>query len=311
MILVAGESLIDLIVGPDGQIHASPGGGPFNAARTMARLGRPTRFLGRFSADPFGQLLTGRLVYDQVELARTEPVPEPTALAVVAVGLGGIARYWFHLTGTAGFRSDLVAAERALEPGVTALHVGTLGLVVEPMAGAVERLVADLPRSVLLLVDPNCRPTATSDADGYRARVRRILGRADVVKTSTEDLAFLVPDRGVADAARTLLEWGARCALVTDGPASVRVFTGDEQLTAPVPMVTVVDTVGAGDAFGGGFLAWWVGHGLGRDDLTDPRRLLAGARAAAEVAALTCTKAGAEPPWREELDGRDGWGRTD
>ena len=311
MILVAGESLIDLIVGPNGQIHTSPGGGPFNAARTMARLGQPTRFLGQFSADPFGQLLTDQLVHDEVELARTEPVPEPTALAVVAVGPGGVPRYWFHLSGTAGFRSDLVAAGRALEPGATALHVGTLGLVVEPMAGAVEQLVADLPRSVLLLVDPNCRPEATPDGDGYRARVRRILARTDIVKTSAEDLAFLVPDRGVADAARTLLEWGARCVLVTDGPASVRAFTEDEQLTAPVPPVTVADTVGAGDAFGGGFLAWWVERGLGRDGLADPRLLLAAARAAAEVAALTCTKTGAEPPWRHELDGSGGWDGTD
>jgi fructokinase len=302
MILVAGESLIDLIVGPDGQIHASPGGGPFNAARTMARLGQPTRFLGQFSADPFGKLLTDRLVHDNVGLTDTDPVPEPTALAVVTVGPAGIPRYWFHLAGTAGFRSDLVTADGALEPGVAALHVGTLGLVVEPMATAVERLVAELPRPVLLLVDPNCRPEATPDADGYRARVRRILARADVVKTSVEDLGFLVPGGGVTDAARTLLAWGARCVLVTDGPALVRAFAGDEQLTAPVPPVTVADTVGAGDAFGGGFLAWWVEHGLGRDSLADPRWLLAAARAAAQVAALTCTKAGAEPPWRHELD---------
>jgi fructokinase len=307
MILVAGESLIDLIVGPNGEIHASPGGGPFNAARTMARLGQPTRFLGQFSADPFGQLLTDRLVHDEVELARTEPVSVPTALAVVAVGAGGIPRYWFHLAGTAGFRSDLVSADCVLEPGVTALHVGTLGLVIEPMAAAVEQLVADLPRSVLLLVDPNCRPEATPDGDGYRARIRQTMARADIAKTSVEDLAFLVPDRSVADAARTVLEWGARCVLVTDGPSAVRAFTGDEQLTAPVPPVTVVDTVGAGDAFGGGFLAWWVEHGLGRDGLADPLPLLAAVRAAAQVAALTCTKPGAEPPWRHELDGSVGW----
>jgi fructokinase len=306
MILVVGESLIDLIVGPDGQTHASPGGGPFNAARTMGRLGQPTRFLGRFSADPFGQLLADRLAGDQVTLARREPAPVPTTLAVVAVSARGMPRYWFHLLGTAGFLADEVAGH-ALEAGLTALHIGTLGLVVPPMAAAVEQLVADLPRSVLLLVDPNCRPEAIADPEVYRARIRRVMARADLVKASAEDLAFLVPDSGAADAAAALLGWGAGCVLVTDGPAPVRAFTAGVRLTAPVPPVEVVDTIGAGDAFGGGFLAWWTEHGLGRDSLADPRRLLPAIQAGARVASLTCAKAGAEPPWRRELDSSIEW----
>jgi fructokinase len=301
MILVAGESLIDLIVGPRGDVHASAGGGPFNTARTIARLGQPVRFLGRFSADPFGVMLTTKLAEDQVELALPEQVAEPTALAIVSLDDAGVARYWFHLTGTAGFVLDQPSAEQALQADVTALHVGSLGLVVEPMAAAVESLAGQLPQGVLLMLDPNWRASAIPDASAHLGRIRRVLPRTDVLKTSTEDLVFLVPGGDVPSAARTLLGWGARCVLVTDGPAPVQVFTADNQLTVPVPPAEVVDTVGAGDAFGGGFLAWWAERGLAREQLADPGLLEAAAASAAQVAALTCTRAGADPPWQHEM----------
>jgi fructokinase len=309
MILVAGESLIDLIVGPDDGVHASPGGGPFNAVRTIARLGQPTRFLGRFSADPFGQLLTGKLAQDGVELAVPGWVPEPTALAIVALGARGVPEYWFHVAQTAGFVLDQPTAQQALQEDVTALHIGSLGLVVDPMAAELERLVAGLAPDVLLLLDPNWRAQAIRDADAHRARIRHILPRTDILKTSTEDLSFLVPGRGSAEAARILLGWGARCVLLTDGPSSVRAFTGGDELAVQVPPVEVVDTVGAGDAFGGAFLAWWAERGLAREDLAGSPQLLAAVTAAARVASLTCARAGAEPPWRHELDTDEEWGQ--
>ena len=145
MILVAGESLVDLIIRPDGSIYPSPGGGPFNAARTMSRLGQPTRFLGRFSADPFGARLADRLRQDKVEITSAGPVPEPTALAIVALTGYGAPEYWFHLASTAGFQLDRPAAQQALAAGISALHIGTLGLVVEPMATEIEQLVTELP----------------------------------------------------------------------------------------------------------------------------------------------------------------------
>lgn len=319
MILVAGESLIDLIVGPQNDVQARPGGGPFNSARTIARLGHATRFLGRFSADPFGQMLMDSLSRDLIEVTLADPVDAPTALAVVAISAAGVPRYWFHLEGTAGFLLDDAAAERALQAAclapprhggdVSALHVGSLGLTVEPMATGLERLSTGLPLSALLLLDPNCRPQATADADAYRARVGRMLPRTDILKTSTEDLAFLMPGTGVSEAARALLDGGAGCVLVTDGPAVIRAFVGSDQLIVPVPPVEVIDTVGAGDAFGGAFLAWWVENGLARENLRDLVLLRSGIAAAALVASLTCGRAGAEPPWRHELQAIQGWGQ--
>ena len=332
MILVAGESLIDLILtGPaapspgagqpaadwDGgtvtsgsTVLASPGGGPFNAARTIARLGQPARFLGRFSTDPFGDMLAGQLTSDQVELALPDRVPEPTPLAIVALSGAGIPRYWFHLTGTAAFVLDQASAAGALSADVTAVHVGTLGLVVEPMATEVERLAHSLPASVLLFVDPNWRESAIPDAAAHRDRIRRLMPRTDILKTSTEDLGHLAPGRSVPDAAAMLLGWGARCVLVTDGPAPVRAYTATDRLEVAVPPLPVVDTVGAGDAFGGGFLAWWAEHGLAREDLTQTGPLRAAVTAAALVAALTCGRAGADPPWRRDLGGAQDWGHA-
>ena len=303
MILVTCESLMDLIIGPQGVVHAAAGGAGFNTARAIARLGQPARFLGRFSTDPFGELLAGKLAADQVELGLPERVAEPTALAIVSLDDAGVARYWFHLTGTAAFQLDRQSAALAFRKDVLALHVGTLGLVVEPMATVLEDLARELPASVLLMLDPNWREAAIPDAAAHLDRIRRLLPRTDILKTSTEDLGFLVPGRDVPAAARTLLGWGARCVLVTDGPAPVQVFAPDgRQFSVPVPPAEVVDTVGAGDAFGGGFLAWWAEHELSRDQLADSALLAAAATSAARVAALTCTRAGAEPPWRQEMD---------
>jgi fructokinase len=309
MIVVAGESLIDLIYSPKdpGTVLASPGGGPFNAARTIARLGRPARFLGRFSTDPFGRLLAATLAEDKVEMAFPERLTEPTALAVVTVDGTGVPRYWFHLAGTASFALDLPTAESAMTADTEALHIGTMGLAVEPMATALEGLARSLPPPVLLMLDPNWRAQAIPDAAAHRSRLRRLLPRTDVLKVSTEDLPFVVPGSDVSEAAAILLGWGARCVIVTDGPEEVRAFTGDIEVAVPVPPVKVVDTVGAGDALGGGFLAWWTERRLTRGQLADPGLLRAGLRAAAEVAAMTCGRAGADPPWRHELRTAQCW----
>jgi fructokinase len=306
-VVVAGEALIDLVAGADGQVRAHLGGGPYNAARTMARLGAATTFFGRLAGDRFGRLLREQLTEDGVGIAVAEPSGRPSTLAVVAVDDAGIASYSFYLDGTSVADLDYPAAKRALPAGPTALHVGSLGLLMEPVGTATERLLADVPAGTLVLLDPNCRPGAVADRDAYRGRIDVFARRADIVKASTEDLAYLYPGLPSAEAATALLAAGPSLVLVTDGPHPARAFLPGAVLAEPVPAVPVADTIGAGDAFGGGFLAWWLAHDLRREDLRDPDRVGAALQAAAAVAALTCARPGADPPARADLLARNWW----
>jgi fructokinase len=308
MIAVTGEALIDMVADQDGRITARPGGGPFNTARTIGRLGLSPAFLGRLSADRFGRLLRASLDADGVTPAVTGPADAPTTLAVVDVDPAGSPRYRFYLDGTSAPALEYPALAGALPGGVTALYAGGLALVMEPIATSIDRLIAsDLPPGALLMIDPNCRPEVITDRRGYLARLSRILRRADVAKVSAEDLDYLAPGTPAAAAAAALLGQGPALVLLTDGPHPARAFLRDEVISADVPAVTVADTVGAGDAFGGAFLAWWSGNELTRADLHRPGPVREALRAAAQVASLTCTRVGAEPPWLAEVRDRPGW----
>ena len=186
-------------------------------------------------------------------------------------------------------RDDAATGGRAVGPGAgaagagaaVAVHVGALGLVMEPIGSAVERLLlADVPPDALVMLDPNCRPGAIADRAAYLGRIGRIAARADVVKASVDDLAYLYPGSPPAEAAELLLAAGPALVLVTDGPRPARAFLPGAVLTVEVPAVDVVDTIGAGDAFGGGFLAWWSANGLTRADLKRPPLVRAAVQAA-------------------------------
>ena len=314
MITVTGEAVIDLIVDGQDQLRPSPGGGAFNTARAIARLGQPAAFLGLLSSDRFGRELADKLDADGVKLLVETEAAEPTTLAVLDIDQAGVARYRFYLDGTSA-----AALSRASLPAcATALHIGSLALHMEPIATTIEQLVRDLPDDVLLMLDPNCRPSAIHDKTAYLARLARLMPRVDIVRTSTEDLRYLEasgPDllgtgsgSGDGDGGGTGGGAGPAAVVVTDGAAAVHAYTaGGQVFSAKVPPVEVIDTVGAGDAFGGAFLAWWTRNGLTRADLCDPEPLAAATLAAVEAAAVTCTRRGAEPPWLSELRGKPGW----
>jgi fructokinase len=284
-IVVAGEALVDLVPDDAGRLQALPGGGPFNAARAAARLGAQVAFLGRLSTDLLGRRLRAGLADDGVDLRTAVETEDPTTLALAEVDADGGAAYRFYAAGTSApglTDEDVAAALAGVDPGV--LCVGTLGLVFEPSASALERLVAAAGDDVLVVVDPNCRPAAIAAEPAYRARLTRILARADVVKASAEDLAWLVPGTTPAAAMQALLREGATGVVTLGGDGALLVPGGD---VVPAPPVDVVDTIGAGDAFLGALLAWWqrTGH-IDADAVTF----------ACSIAARTCERAGADPP---------------
>jgi fructokinase len=305
MIVVAGECLVDLIVDLDGAVVAAPGGGPYNTARGVARLGGDCAFLGRVSNDRFGRLLRRVLVEDGVSEVAIVATDAPTTLAVAELDCDGSATYAFHFAGTAApmLRREDVAA--ALPAVVSAFHVGTLALALEPIASTLEAVALGLQPTTLVMLDPNCRPSVIDDQEAYAARIRRVAERADVVKVSIDDLAFLAPGVGALAAAGELVDQGTCVVLVTDGPRDVSIVTAAGVETVASPPVKVVDTVGAGDAFGAGFLAFWVGRHLRPAHLGDAALVREAVEYACHVAAATCERAGAVPPlWSELPDQR-------
>ncbi len=299
-IVVAGEALVDLIPAPDGRYDALPGGGPFNTARTIARLGGSVAWLGRLSTDAFGRRLEASLAHDDVELDLVQRTDDPTTLAIAELDAAGVATYRFHTAGTASASLE----PPTLPAGTAALHVGTLGLALEPVGSMLERLAVAVTPETLLMVDVNARLAATADPPAWRARIRRLAPRADVVKASVDDLDAL----GMT--AADVLAAGARVVLVTDGARPVSLLGTGAVASIPVPTVEVADTVGAGDAFGGAFLWWWLRQGLARRDLSDPAALRRAVTAGTGIAAETCRRVGAEPPRLRHLPASSPWRRN-
>ena len=298
MVVVCGEALVDCVTGG----ADSPGGGPFNTARALARLGIPTQFLGHLSRDAYGKQLRERLLADGVDLGMTSIGPEPTTLAIAEVNVDGRATYRFVSDGTSAPKLTSTMVPASFGADVDALHVGTLGLVFEPIATTIAALVEREHSKRLVMVDPNIRPTAVNGASGYRARLDQIIAQSTIVKASDADVAWLFPQLDRLAAARALLASGPRLVVVTLGPDGAVGVTTSAEVRVPAPVVKVVDTIGAGDAFGAAVLAWLANHGrLSRDLRLDREDLRAALEFACLIASVTCTRAGADPPWRTEL----------
>jgi fructokinase len=302
VILVGGEALYDLVVqGASDDLHGHPGGGPFNTARTIGRLEQPVAYLGRLSTDRFGHRLESLLAEDGVDLSSVVRTDQPTTLALAEVDDDGVARYRFYERATAAPGLEADAALAALPEAVAILHVGTLGLMLEPVGSALEAVVERVGDHALVAVDPNIRPWVIEDPAAYRERLARVLSRSHLVKVSEEDLAWLEPDAAPVEAVRSLLDAGPTVGLLTRGPNGALVITRTAEVAVPAPRAKVVDTIGAGDAFGGGFLAWWRERGLGREELGQIDLVVEATRFACLVAARTCSRPGASPPYRAEL----------
>ena len=301
-IVVIGEALIDLVeAGDDEPRLARPGGGPYNIAIGLARLGVHTLFAGRISSDPLGEVLRNHALRSGVDLSLCVAAAEPTTVALLELDAHGGARYRFGVDGTADF--GWTDAELARIPDATAaVHFGSLTSWLPPGDGAVGRRMAALRRAgAFVSYDPNVRPHLQPDAALARAQVERAIAIAHLVKTSEEDLAYVYPDRSPADVAEQWLHAGPHAVVVTRGSAGASAFTAGGEVARPVVPVDIVDTVGAGDAFMSGLL-----DALARCGHLDGERVAAAPFAellddAGRVAAITCSRAGANPPRAAEL----------
>ncbi|MCX3058784.1 carbohydrate kinase family protein [Streptomyces beihaiensis] len=307
MIVVAGEALIDLVPqdpADDAPTHGglpdlSPrlGGGPYNTAVALGRLGSPVAFCSRVSRDGFGEALLAGLRAAEVDVSPVQRGDEPTTLAVASIGADGSAGYSFYVDGTA---DRLFATPDSLPTGTRAVSFGTCSLVLEPGASAYEDLMhTTAARGMFTTLDPNIRAGLIPDPDAYRARFKSWLPSTTLLKLSEEDAHWL---------GGTPEEW------LTAGPVAVVITRGGDGLSVhtrcghtysvPGEHVDVVDTIGAGDTVNAALL-----HGLSQQDALSPAavaaldgdhwaRLL---RFAAHAAAITCSRTGAQPPYASEV----------
>ena len=302
-IAIIGEALIDLVdPGDDSPAVAHPGGSPLNVAVGLARLGQPARFVGRFSHDPFGTVLRSHAQRSGVDVDSAITDTRPSTIALVHLR-SGVADYEFFVDGTADFA--WTGAELAACTGNPAiLHFGSLASWLPPGNTAITRFAADRHArgDVLISYDPNVRPRLQADPAAARVAVEAALPSADLVKASIDDLRWLYGDRPEAEVAQSWLALGPRLLVVTHGGDGSRAYVaGAAALQRPVPAVPVVDTVGAGDAFMSGLLDSLVRTGTTTPTglaaaVADQERLIAVLDRAGLIAAITCSRAGANPP---------------
>jgi len=306
---VIGEALVDLVPdGATGGYREKPGGSPFNVAVGLARLGNRTALMARFADDRYGRLLRSTAAAEGIDLRTAARASESATVATASVDAAGQVTYEFDMDGTADWQ--WTAAElRELSPGTQLLHFGSIASWTPPGAARIADLVGELRADggVLISYDPNVRPAVFGGRDSGIERVERAVRDAHVVKASREDVEWLYPEVSMENVAARWSRPGATLVVVTDGADGATAYRGARApLRRPGRRVTVVDTIGAGDAFTAGLLT-----GLVRRRLHRNRRLEGIADGtladiideAVLVSAITCEREGADPPRLDELLG--------
>ena len=303
MFVVVGEALIDLVGQRGGRtLAAHPGGSPANVALGLARLGVPVTLKTRLGRDAFGEMISAHLEASGVRVDGGPKEGVSTSLAIATLA-AGIASYDFRIDW------DVEALE-PLPIEARCLHTGSLATVLPPGEASVVDLVEREHKRgrVTVSYDPNVRPALLGDAARARPDIERLVALSDVVKVSDEDLRWLYPDRRDEDVAQAWLASGPALVVVTRGGAGVYAVSAGLELHRRAVPIDLVDTVGAGDSFTSGLL-----DGLHRADLVggarrdalaaiDEATLGSVVDAAALIAAITCSRPGADPPTRAEVD---------
>lgn len=298
--LTVGESLTDIVIAADGTRHEYPGGSPLNVAVALGRLGHESHLLTRIGSDARGREITAHVESSAVRLTPGSVDDRPTSTAQAHLAADGSAQYTFDLV----WDPD----PRDLPADVDAVHTSSIAAVLDPGAATVAEVVAQMVPTATISYDPNARPDLMGDPARTRALVEALIARADVVKSSDEDVAWLYDTDDLEDVVASWRRLGPAVTVMTRGGEGAIGFGPDGRIVAAPVRVNVADTVGAGDTFSAGIL-----HALSQRDLLGAaRREALGAistadlaevlEVAAQMAAITVSRAGANPPWLRELD---------
>jgi fructokinase len=308
MILSCGDALIDFVPvsAVDGRDAARPavGGSCLNVAVGIARLGVGAGFIGGISTDLFGRMIADHATASGVDLRHATRTAHQTTLAFVRI-VGGESQYAFYDAETASahwrYRRGSIPFD-----AVEAVHTGSTTLVHARGAAEAAALIADARQTATISFDPNCRPNLVRDQQAYRARMGTLADGADIVRMSDVDFDYLHGGEAYADRANVMLAQGASLIVITRGTRGAIAWhrkLGVIEVGAPA--VDVVDTIGAGDSFQAALLVALAQlkcierarlAAIGADEL---RKVLS---FACQCAALTCTRAGADPPRRSEVE---------
>ena len=307
MLMVCGEALLDVFAAGETRtgltLDANVGGSPFNVAVGLARLGQPSAFLSAISTGFAGERLMRALTAEGVDTGAVARLDAPTTLSLIGLDAQGVPSYAFYGDGCAD--RELHPADLQRVPaGLQAVNVGSYATVVEPIASTLRALVDREHTRTLIAYDPNIRLNVEPDIERWRDQLEWMLPRTHLLKASEEDLELLVPGVGIDVWAANVLARGVKAVIVTRGALGAVAWTAHTSATvAPVPVV-VVDTVGAGDTFQAALLTWLAEHGRLNADALDaltPAELSDALTFAAQAAAITCSRRGADMPRRAEL----------
>ena len=290
--------LIDLIPGADGVRVAHVGGGPANTAKALARLGHDVQFIDGISTDEYGVAARKELLDDEVKLDLALTSDKPTCLAIVSLDANGGASYEFKIDGTATFDFNLnwLPDPSRYKPQV--LHIGTLVTVIQPGADVLYDWAMQVAEFAPIVFDPNIRPSVMGDHDLYEAAVEKWAALSSVIKVSDDDMAWLYPGQNYVDVAQRWINDGAALVVVTRGSQGIIGISADGSVEVDGAKITVADTVGAGDTVGAIIVEAMIEKGILA--LTGDV-LKAVLHRAAVAAGITCSRKGAQPPYKHEL----------
>lgn len=298
-VLLIGEALIDIVIPFAGETVEHVGGSPANVAIGLARLGHPTELATHIGTDARGQRIAALLEAEQVRLTAGSDSAERTPTAAARLDASGAARYEFDLAWQLDHDLPLHTGH---------VHTGSIGASLRPGSEAVAAVIDRARSSATISYDPNVRPSIIGTADQVRDEIEALVAAADVVKASDEDVAWLYPGSSLEEVLSAWSGLGPQVCAVTRGGEGALVLVQGEFHQLPAPATTVVDTVGAGDSFMSGLISGLLDAGLlgsieARDRLAAASwdEIEPAVRRALACAAITVSRAGANPPTRAEL----------